>query len=273
MNAQIAGGQRAHREHHQRQLNPPPGLMSADPFGHPLRPEEREKDHAEGVKRGQRRGDQPHHAQQRMLQHRMVDDLILAPESRQKRKARQGSRPDQHGDERYRHDPPQPAETADIDNSAHGVHHATRAEEQQRLEEGMREQVEDGRAGGKHPHAQEHVAQLADGGIGQDALHVVLHQGDGRGKQRRTAPDDRDQQHDRVRRRENQPAAHHHVDTGGDHRRGVNQRRHRRRTFHRIGQPDVKRELGALAHRPTKQQHRDVRQPLLNRIDQRGRLG
>ena len=37
------------------------------------------------------------------------------------------------------------------------------------------------------------------------------------------------------------------VDAGGDHRRGVDQRRDRRRAFHRVGQPDVQRELAALA--------------------------
>ena len=37
------------------------------------------------------------------------------------------------------------------------------------------------------------------------------------------------------------------VDAGVDHRRGVDQGRHRGRALHRVRQPDVERELGALA--------------------------
>ena len=38
-----------------------------------------------------------------------------------------------------------------------------------------------------------------------------------------------------------------HVDAGRHHRRRVDQRRHRRRALHRVGQPDVQRDLRALA--------------------------
>ena len=38
------------------------------------------------------------------------------------------------------------------------------------------------------------------------------------------------------------------VDAGVDHRRGVDQGRDRGRALHRVRQPDVERELGALAH-------------------------
>ena len=53
------------------------------------------------------------------------------------------------------------------------------------------------------------------------------------------------------------------VDTGGDHRRRVDQRRNRRRPFHRIRQPDMQRELRRLAHRArdqtkTEQRHRGL---------------
>ena len=45
----------------------------------------------------------------------------------------------------------------------------------------------------------------------------------------------------------------HHEDAGGHHGGGVDQRADRRRAFHRIGQPDVQRELRALAHRTDEQ--------------------
>ena len=36
-------------------------------------------------------------------------------------------------------------------------------------------------------------------------------------------------------------------DAGGDHGGRVDERRHRRRAFHRVGQPEVQRDLRALA--------------------------
>ena len=60
---------------------------------------------------------------------------------------------------------------------------------------------------------------------------------------------------------EQRRAAGHHVDAGGDHRGGVDQRADRRRAFHRVGQPDVQRELGRLAHRAQEQQQTDQLQP------------
>ncbi len=57
----------------------------------------------------------------------------------------------------------------------------------------------------------------------------------------------------RIRREEEEHAAEH-VNAGGHHRRGVNQRADGRRAFHRVGQPDVQRELGGLAHRAAEDQ-------------------
>ncbi len=50
-----------------------------------------------------------------------------------------------------------------------------------------------------------------------------------------------------------------HVHTGGDHRGRVNQRADRRRALHRIGKPDVERDLGGLARGPHEQQQGDRR--------------
>ena len=91
---------------------------------------------------------------------------------------------------------PQAAEAPHVDDVAHRVHHAAGAEEQQGLEEGVREQVEHRR---DHGHAasrrvagaqrQEHVAELADRRVGQHALEVGLRQGDQRGEQGGEAAD------------------------------------------------------------------------------------
>ena len=62
------------------------------------------------------------------------------------------------------------------------------AEEQQRLEEGMREEMENAERIAADAEADEHVAELRTGRIGDDALDVVLHEADGRreeGRRRR----------------------------------------------------------------------------------------
>ncbi len=71
----------------------------------------------------------------------------------------------------------------------HGHDHGAGAEEQQRLEEGVGEQVEHADRIGAHAHGDEHVAELRAGRIGDDALDVVLHEPDGRREQRRGRPD------------------------------------------------------------------------------------
>ena len=72
-------------------------------------------------------------------------------------------------------------------------------------------------------------------------------------------PIDGDDELRRGRGDEQRRAAGDHVDAGGDHRRGVDQGADRRRAFHRVGQPDVQRELGALAAGPEQQQQADRR--------------
>ena len=50
----------------------------------------------------------------------------------------------------------------------------------------------------------------------------------------------------------------HQEHAGGDHRGRVDQGRHRRRAGHRVGEPQVQRQLGALAARPDEQHHGDA---------------
>ena len=65
-----------------------------------------------------------------------------------------------------------------------------------RLEEGMRDQVEHARHEGAHAHRRHHETQLADGGVGQHLLDVILTDGDRGGKER---GDRADHRHDILR--------------------------------------------------------------------------
>ena len=74
-----------------------------------------------------------------------------------------------------------------------------------------------------------------------------------RGEDGREAADDGDDGQRLRHRLEQREGARDQVDARGDHRRGVDQRRDRRRALHRVGQPDVERELAALADRAREQ--------------------
>ena len=60
-----------------------------------------------------------------------------------------------------------------------------------------------------------------------------------------------------VRQLEQRRQPRHHEHAGGHHGRGVDQRRDRRRAFHRVRQPGVQQELRRLAHRAHEQQQAD----------------
>ena len=62
------------------------------------------------------------------------------------------------------------------------------AEEEQRLEEGVGDEVEHAHGDAAEAEAGHHVAELRDGGVGEDALDVVLRDGDERGEDRGGAP-------------------------------------------------------------------------------------
>ena len=124
--------------------------------------------------------------------------------------------------------------------------HVAGAHEEQGLEERVREKVEERGRVGADSDGDEHVADLAHRGVGEDALDVGLHDRD-RGRHQRR--DGADQRHsgvgvdgdviERVQAADQ-------VDAGGDHRGGVDEGADRGRALHRIRQPGVQRDLGRL---------------------------
>ena len=133
------------------------------------------------------------------------------------------------------------------------------AQEQQRLEEGVGEEVEHRRAIGADARSEEHVAQLRTGRIGDDALDVGLHRADGRSEQAGRRADEGDEAQRRGRGFEHRRQAADHEHARGDHGGRVDQRRHRGRAFHRVGQPGVEAKLRRLAHRADEQQQAEHR--------------
>ena len=191
----------------------------------------------------------------------VVDDLVLREEAREERDTAQGRGGDHPGAGGDRHLPPQPAHVL---LHVEGVVRARVTdrpgrEEQAALEEGVGEDVEDGRQPGADPEAEHHVAELGHRRVGQHLLDVVLHEGQPGGVDDRDRPDDGDQVdvgaadveagvEDRIEPR-------HQEHTGDDHRRRVQERGHRGRARHGVGEPGVEGELTRLADAGDEQCH------------------
>ncbi len=131
------------------------------------------------------------------------------------------------------------------------MNYAAGGEEEQCFEEGVGHEVEDTGGKGADSQGEEHVAELADGGVGEYALDVRLHEADGGSEERGGAADDGDYEHRGRGVGEENVRAGDYVDAGGDHRRGVNQGADRGGAFHGVRQPDIEgklRRFTASAH-------------------------
>jgi len=218
---------------------------------------EGEKHRAEHVEGGERRGDQSHRVEHPLaVRRRGVQDLVLAEEAGEGEDAGDRQRADHKRVERLRQGFAEPAHLPHVLLAAHRVDHRAGPQEEERLEERVRSEMEDRRRIGAEPGGQEHVAELRDGGVGEHLLDVRLRQADRRREDRRRRADHRHELRDPRRELIDHVRPHHHVDARRHHGRGVDEGGHRRRTGHRVRQPDVERNLRALAHRADEEAER-----------------
>ena len=77
----------------------------------------------------------------------------------------------------------QSAHAADVLLAGAAMDDGAGAEEEQRLEEGVGDEVEHADGDAADAEAHHHVAELRNGGVGEDALDVVLRDGDQRGEE------------------------------------------------------------------------------------------
>ena len=187
------------------------------------------------------------------------DDGVLGVEPGEERRADQRQRAEQEGDPGDGHVLAHATHPADVLVVVHADDHRAGRQEQQRLEEGVRHQVEHRHRVGGSTQRHRHVAQLRQRGIGHHALDVVLDDPQKAHEQRRDRPDDQDEVERSVGQLEQRRHARHHEDAGCHHGRRVNQCRDRCRAFHRVGQPHVQRELRGLAHGADEQTDADDR--------------
>jgi hypothetical protein len=106
----------------------------------------------------------------------------------------------------------------------HRVNDRTGAQEEQSLEEGMREQMEHGHTIGPAARCKEHVSELRTGRIGDDALDVVLNKPNSRGENRGGCAHNGDDIQCKLTgfKQRRQAADHEHASS--DHRRSMDQR-------------------------------------------------
>ena len=215
-------------------------------------PLEGQKVEAPGIEGGHEHGDQ--RAQEAVGRTRPVrgesglDDGVLGVEAGGEREPGQREGADGHHGGRERDMAAQAAHVADVLLVVHRVDDGAGAEEQERLEEGVREEVEDAGRVGADAEADEHIAELRAGRIGDNALDVVLHETDGGGEQRGRGADDDDGRLRGRGRLEERRQPRHHEHARGHHGGGMDERRDGGRAFHGIRQPGVQEELRRLAH-------------------------
>ena len=125
------------------------------------------------------------------------------------------------------------------------------AKKQEGLEERMGHEVEHGRLPCADAKREKHVTDLADGGVGEHALDVVLRKRAESGEQQRGRTHDRDGELRRWRQRKQDVRARDQINACGNHRGRVEESAGRSRAGHRIRQPNLQRKLRRFSHRTT----------------------
>ena len=151
--------------------------------------EEHNENQPHHVERGQECGEKTKQKNRRVVFVGESEDCVLAEESAERRTTDQRQRAD--SERRERSVCSFPASAAHLPDVLLVMQHdddRTGAEEEQRLEKRVREKVKHRRFTGSQTDGHHHVAELRQGGVGEDAFDVVLLRGDERGHDAVIAP-------------------------------------------------------------------------------------
>ncbi len=171
------------------------------------------------------------------------ENLVLAEEAGKGKDSCNGKGANEVRSMRIRQLPSQGPHLPHVQFAGHRVHHASCREEEQTFEKCMGHEVEYARPKGPYAARQEHVSQLADRRIRKNPFDVELSHAHGGSKQSGcSANHGHDRQRNRCHSKE-KAAPSHHVHAGCHHRGSVDQGADRRRTFHGVREPRVKRNL------------------------------
>src|SRR5579883_231653 len=218
---------------------------------------EGEQDETEGIERGEHSsghaGNPEPGAAVRSCP-RLPQNEVLAEEAgSDERQAGEGASTDDEGPEGKRQLGAQAAHAEHI-LLMHGMNDYSCGEEEQRLEKGMRHEMEQGRRPCAQPESEKHIADLADGGIGQYTFNVALRERAEGGEQHGCCSDDgngklhlRSQSEEHMRAGDEIDACRHHgcsVDEGAGWRSAG----------HGIRQPCLERQLRGFSAGSAQQQ-------------------
>src|SRR5256885_2514769 len=104
-----------------------------------------------------------------------MQNFIFAPEAREEQRyAAEGHHADGVSREGNRHESPKCAHARDVLLLVASMNQRTGAEEEQRLEKCVRNQVEHPDGWSAHANTSHHKAQLGNGGVSENALDVIL---------------------------------------------------------------------------------------------------
>src|SRR3984957_18337305 len=142
------------------------------------------------------------------------EEIVLAEKSGERREAAEGQHTDGERPESERDFVEEAAHFPDVLFLVEGVDDGTGGEEEDRLEESVGAEVKHGGVGAAATDGHDHVAELREGGIGEDALDVVLLDGDEGGKNGGEAADEGDDKHARGREEQQRVDAAKHIDAG-----------------------------------------------------------
>jgi len=158
---------------------------------------EHEEIHAEGIesrdKHTRQHGEVGKSRRRQGAEMHGLDDRIFGIEAREKWRTDQRQRTQQRSDPGYRHVTTQAAHIANVLIVVHAHDDGTRSQKEQRLEEGMRHQVEDADLIGRSAQRDGHIAQLRERRVRHHALDVVLDDAQQTHEQRRDRADDQDE--------------------------------------------------------------------------------
>ena len=247
---------RSRREDHERGVHRPRRLVGARIAA--LGAEEREEQRPRDVQGGKERADRRHDPRRDApTLGGEIHDVVLGEEPRERRDAGQGERADREQGGRDGHLLPQAAHPAHVGLVVEPVQDVARRQEQQRLVEGVADEQEHGAGVEPHPGREEHEPDLTHRRVRERPLDVELADRGERGVDRGDEPDDEHHRERDPRCLEQGVRSHDQVDAGGHHRRRMDQRGDGRRSFHRIREPDVQRDLRGLADGTGEEQQRD----------------
>ena len=155
--------------------------------------------HIDGSDQRRQGGDHPEELAPAVGQRRsrpgLPEDLILAEETGEKREATDRQPPGHHRGKGDRHILLQSAHPADVLFFVHSVNDGTRAEKEERLEEGVSDDVKDTGSDRPDSAGEEHITELGDGRVGQHLLDVILGKSDRRREDGRRRPNNGHDRH------------------------------------------------------------------------------